>query len=611
MKNQKERKSFRERNLLGKIGYIITWKPQSKEVRIVLAVIFAVFLLIAATGIVFLGSIGLFDNIHGNYIQNKTYENTEYTELTKEQRIEDFEYLWNMAETSLLYLKDMKDLYGYDVLDNKEFYRNEVENCESDIQFYALIHGLLNDIPGCHLSAVIPDYYQYSAAGFLRTDKFLIENENLQGRIDALEDYHKKCVETETKGGLSYKDFKRFSVYYTNGEYTILADYDLGSQKIPAGVVKSIDGVSAEEYMLKPINTYGKVFYDKVNEKPLRNYSVFMVPEDEKAYSGDYIDMVIECEDGTEKTVKAADFSYTDSYIYIVNNEYEYLADEVEEANTLYLEDTADDCFKIYTDDEKDLAYIEYASCSIQTDDYSKIEKQCKEIKNYKNIIIDIRENRGGLSDLWEDVIYPSIYKDDYTFTKTCYIAENSYTDKIFNGWFDGFGTKLLMSATVDENVQTDLFKDGLNNSYAKVTIKGKLDGNKKNPDHNTVLLTSIDTASAADDMTYGIKKSGLGKIIGGNTLGEGNIGVCVDLLPNSDYKIKYCPYYELNDDSTQSSLVGTLSDILINNSQEDYQKCHEIIKSHPDDKSYVRSIEGRMEWDSVFNCALDELGIG
>lgn len=610
IKNKKENKNFKELNFIEKIHYIVTWKPKNKKVRIVLNTISVIFSILLVTSVLFLGSMGYFDTIRGERIQNRSYEKTEYTELTREQRIEDFEYLWNMAETSLLYLKDMKDLYGYNVLDNKDFYRNEVENCENDIQFYAVINGLLNDIPGCHLSAVTPDYYQYMSAGWLRTDKTALENENLHGKIDAIEDYHKKYIDEEKKGGLSYNDFKGFPVFSLNGEYAVLRDFEIGSQTIPTGIVKSIDGISAEEYMLKPVNVCGKIFYDKVNEKPVRNYSLFMVPDDDKEYSGDYIDMVIECADGSEKTVKTADFSYTDSYLYLINRDYELLTDEDEEIHTLYLEDTAEDSFRICTDEEKDLAYIEYSSCSIQPDDYIKIAKQCDEIKDYKNIIIDIRNNYGGLDVLWEKIIYPSIYKEDYTFTKTYYMPNNSYTDDIFNGWFDGFCSKLLMSVTLDENVQTDLFKDNLNSAYTKITIKEKLNGTRKNPEHNTVLLTSISSASASDDMAYGIKKSGLGTIIGGNTFGEGNMGICVDLLPNSNYQFKYCPYYELKDDNTQSSLEGTSADILVDNTIEDYQKRNEISKLHSEDKDYVHTIEGRIQWDSVFNCALDELGV-
>ncbi len=610
IKNKKEKKSFKECNFFEKIWYIITWKPKNKKVRIVLNTISVIFSILLVTSVLFLGSIGYFDTIRGERIQNRSYEKTEYTELTKEQRIEDFEYLWNMAETSLLYLKDMKDLYGYNVLDNKDFYRNEVENCENDIQFYAVINGLLNDIPGCPLSSVTPDYYQYMSAGWLRTNKMAVENENLQGKIDAIADYHKKYTATETKGSLAYRDFNIFSVYYKNGEYAVLKDFNLGSQTIPSGVVKSIDGISAEEYLLKPVNTWGKIFYDKVNDKPLRDYSVFMVPDDEKAYSGDYIDMVIECANGKEKTVKVADFSYTDSYVYMKSLDYDLLSDEEEKANKLYLEDTAEDCFRVYTDDSKNLAYIEYSSCSIQKKDYKRIKKQCEKIKDYENIIIDIRNNLGGLDILWEDYIYPSIFKEDYTFTKTYYMPNNSYTDDIFNGWFDGFCSKLLMSVTLDENVQTNLFNDNLNSAYTKITIKEKLNGTKKNPEHNTVLLTSISSASASDDMAYGIKKSGLGTIIGGNTFGEGNMGICVDLLPNSNYQFKYCPYYELKDDNTQSSLEGTSADILVDNTIEDYQKRNEISKLHSEDKDYVHTIEGRMQWDSVFNCALDELGV-
>lgn len=584
----------------------IAVKKRSSVLTKIIKVLLIIGIIIGILVFLLLGFSGLIEIDMGKDHQKKTYQQIDYTEMTQEQRLEDFEYMWGTLDTSLLYLLDMKDTYGYTVLDQKELYRDAVLECETDMDFYAVISALLYDVPGCHLGTVFPDYYDYTSAGWYRLSPILSGTENLHGKVDALQAYFDESAEIADNMGISVDDMDMLRVDYFDGDYMLIPKSGLD---YPIGVIKTVGGISAGDYFTRPLNYWGKMHYDSVNEKPFRVFSVIAVPGEESEYSGDYIDVVIETADGSEQIIKAADLSLSEKQILFYSLVSGPKEDEPDEERTEgELESTGRmDDIQIYCDDDRDLAYIYLASCSFSDEQNEQISEMLREATKYTNYIIDLRDNGGGFTTFWPDTVYPSLFSGNYEEEMTFITPENDRTDGFNPGWFDGRLSDLIQNLTITRNIQSDLFPDGLNPSYRMISEKSSLKASDENGKHNAVFLVSQNTASSADVISRAVKETKLGTVIGTNTMGEGYC-VSIDVLPNSCFEYRFCPNYQTSGDGSQTSLSGTVPDILISNDADDIFKREAIKRADPDVKNCEKTIEARIEWDDVFKAALDEL---
>ena len=137
---------------------------------IVWAVIAALFLIPAVLGTLFSYIIGIAQTDSALSAQARSYKQVEYTELTPEQRLEDFDYFYTMIKTSLPAVYEMSESFSYSVLDREQTYRKMVEECSNDYEFMALMFAIINDIPSGHASFALPDYSDYFLAGYFRAE---------------------------------------------------------------------------------------------------------------------------------------------------------------------------------------------------------------------------------------------------------------------------------------------------------------------------------------------------------------------------------------------------------------------------------------------------------
>lgn len=105
---------------------------------------------------------------------------SEKIELTKEEKLEDFEYLSRTLKSNYPYFEINKRLYGVDWIGNEESYRERIKESEGDLQFCQILKSIMKDLNYKH-ARVLDDFeYVY----FLS----LYRNVNAEPWIDVLEE---------------------------------------------------------------------------------------------------------------------------------------------------------------------------------------------------------------------------------------------------------------------------------------------------------------------------------------------------------------------------------------------------------------------------------------
>lgn len=130
-------------------------------------------------------------------------------EFTNEDYLEDFDYVFNFLEETYPYFKVNEKLYYTDWLSNKEKYRNKIEKCTSDFQFYSTMQNILSDLHNGHTHLISENfamemyivYHMNSPRIGWRLDiakeyekdhvraRYKINNESIEKAINEREDY--------------------------------------------------------------------------------------------------------------------------------------------------------------------------------------------------------------------------------------------------------------------------------------------------------------------------------------------------------------------------------------------------------------------------------------
>lgn len=527
-----------------------------KNISVAVIVIIAVVVMILPTVFSMLidAAFGLDVENRGVKYQERTYEKISYTELTDDQRREDFDYYFEMLRTSMPTLYEMRDKFGYSVLDSYDRYVSALEKCGDDYRFLAFMSCLANDIPSGHSAVTIPSYYDYFSSGYYRTDTVgLFYAENMRGKLDAYRAYL-----TEKQKAYDKKIGSAISFSYVDGTYLCTGAKD----PYYHSTLVSANGVDPDEYALEMLSPVGQVCYDTYNEKPYRNMLMF------SDSGSDAVTLTLKLADGTLTDVEYyADYDicyamYNGFYFTDAFEEY-FSGDDREEFETA--PDADDEAITVYEIKEYDLAYVQLDS--LYYSDGSAIKDRLREISGYKNIAIDLRGNGGGLSTFFDNYIYPALYKDDAEFEAVGYMPKTKYTEGMFPGLFDGALLKFFndISFKTAKTFPEEMY-DCADGKYYRYKFTHELYGDSSlsyPEDRNVYYIVNNYTCSAADEVAQMVKSCDLGKIVGTNTLGEGLIlGVLCDWMPNSLLMYTYCPMYCVDSDGVNNTLYGTQPDL-------------------------------------------------
>lgn len=102
--------------------------------------------------IIFLGT-HIFLNTQLNLWQPK--------ELTEKQKIEDFEYMYNILKDNYAHFYEVKKMYGYDWLEHKEEFKEKIRKTKDNLEFYHTLSNILFKLHDGHTYVLSPGYYKY------------------------------------------------------------------------------------------------------------------------------------------------------------------------------------------------------------------------------------------------------------------------------------------------------------------------------------------------------------------------------------------------------------------------------------------------------------------
>lgn len=446
----------------------------------------------------------------------KTVENLD---LTTEEKLEDFQYLYNTLITSMPQINQFKEIYGFSFSERKDEYEELIRNTNTDMEFYATMEAILQENSSFHTDFIYPTEYGMQNCYHkeaVSTDRNVISYANYW--------------EQQLKNLYQNNDSRFLSFVYQNGDYTYDDTESTEKSDSISGTLLSVNGMSVDEYITQHLSTFS-MHYDGAEKKAYRRRIVF------NDKHGSPCEITYQTHDGDVRTIsRFMDILYEEIF----------WEERYERLNT----------------PENDTSYEPVISCADEKISYVKIDdmelSEAKAVKSaMKNIktdyvILDLRENYGGYNWFAERYIYPYLFVDDFKEKHVFYISDSEQ-----NHCF----TKDLFLRLYFDMKKTDDNPFGLN--YAMLSANkineynGSADKNKK-----VVILTSVETGSAADNFVYDMKKNDCAYIIGNNTGGEGlGTSFCQYALPNSHLSFTYYPADAIGLDGLSNSVYGTAPD--------------------------------------------------
>ena len=119
-----------------------------KKTKVKRITVIAAAVILVTVGIEFRYSIGIALN---KTIFNKARPSAE---MTTEEKLEDFEYLYNIISANQPMLEDYKAVYCYDFAANKDYYTKLICATENDTEFLECICDIIGELPSFHTETV-------------------------------------------------------------------------------------------------------------------------------------------------------------------------------------------------------------------------------------------------------------------------------------------------------------------------------------------------------------------------------------------------------------------------------------------------------------------------
>lgn len=476
--------------------------------------------------------------------------------MTSKQRVSDFEDMTKIIEKNVPFVYDYEELYGISFEDMKEYYSERIKNAENDYEYYSLIQGFINNIPSGHMTMgypnedYIPELYTYRTGDYPEFGKACR--------------YWESTLQNECRKYYD-EDYFLHAFYYLNGEY-IESEYTNSVNRIPYSGARllSVNGVPVDEFIkLCPLSR--KLKYDFQNGKPFREMIIF------NSVSGE--ECTVEYENETGEVVSEKAYYGTSSVIF---NYMEYFRsiDRPSENNEDSSEIENADISNIYSffDESSNVMYIKFNDFSLGG---AEALKFVQETALPDNIIIDLRDNTGGMKGIC-DALIGALSADDIEFSAKLYSPQK----------YEGYSAERT-SALPFESRFRKLYAGSEEN-----IIQGK--STKR---YNIYVLVSPVSLSAADRFAAIVKDSGLGTVVGAfNTGGEAFGSPDAAVLEKSGLYFYFTDYKYINPDGTDNSVYGTAPDIYVKLDENYIKKRDELILDNVNYEAY----KNRLKWDSV-----------
>lgn len=555
-------------------------RRRAKKVWRVIGIVFGV--LILAGGIFLLANLSFLKAVlrmqKGDERLSQGTTDFEYVErhLTKEQMLEDFDYLYTVLCKTSFATEETERVFGVDYDEIYKRYRTRVENCKDEYEFEAIMVAFMAKLPGKHLSISpstnnLNGYNGLTFHGFAET-----------AYDDVMETNYSFWVQNKERM-LSYDQRFALAVYY-DGDY-VLADNDIGTgvvDEIVGARILSIDGESPKT-KIKDLDFYIHWDYDTEYDCLFTKNLYFNDGVGEK-YA-----VEIEYPDG--KT-EVRDLYISAEYNMMVLNRKKFYPDETapKAENTANTEPKH--CYSVLERPEKNLVVITIESCETGEADaaFADITEALENV-NAENVIIDNRSNGGGDPDFVTKGVLKAVLQGkhgDIYYNKTPY---NDLTKTLFNN---------QVYFTKTGKWGTNSIEDC--GDYARYGCDFTVDGQAKKK-YNITVLTSHTTFSSGDILTALVKGLDNVTVIGENTKGEGLCGdpIC-HYLPNS--KMVFVGLCGVSENEPMNNITGTEPDIHMANGWKEILAAHEITaKQGPD---ALQDFDTKLQVDKVMRYAYE-----
>lgn len=540
-KNRKYKRYIMEKNAA---------KNAAKEKK---SKIVSIILIVAAVLVQFLLFKGFVIDIFNGIFPPQAPESLN---LTQEQKLEDFEYVYDTLTESLPMIDCYEELYDISFRNNKEKYEQLIRETESDIEFYTALSAIIQDVPSFHTDLLSPDdisgLHCYNANKVSSDRAVIANNKYFRNEID------EKISE--------YPDIKYAVFTYVDGAYYFDPTNCNDESYQQYSKIKAINDEAVDEYVLNVPSSF-ELAYDGVYDKSMRTRIVL------NDMLGDEVKVTIELADGTEET-KLTYISTLADWMWMYSDIYQKKADQ---------------SYTYYDDDENQISYIQINSMGEADGD--EIKDVISKLK-YEDIILDIRNNYGGNTSYASDYIYPELFADSVTESGCWYMPATGENKTIIKNPFNYILLKPKKNADAPYDADVMYYS-----SKVKYKYKGKAANNK-----NVTLLVGKGTGSAADRFVSDMKKNGLVTVVGNNTGGEGlaNSYNMVS-LPNSKFVLIYMPGGAKNPDGTDNSVYRTAPDYYVTQTIDDYYAMQQSLSDEKFDyqKNY--------EYDTVLRYAIEK----
>ena len=80
-------------------------------------------------------------------------------ELTTEEKLEDFRYMYNVLKEDYPHFYEVKKMYKLDWLAPKEYYEKKIAETENNIEFFFQLYSIIKSLNDPHAEVVAPDFY--------------------------------------------------------------------------------------------------------------------------------------------------------------------------------------------------------------------------------------------------------------------------------------------------------------------------------------------------------------------------------------------------------------------------------------------------------------------
>jgi len=481
------------------------------------------------------------------------YKETYSLNLTTDQKTADFEEFYNTIVESVPLLDEQEILYGVSFKKRKDYYLNLIKKTENDFQFFCTMSAIEEDIPSMHTDICKPIYSNISSLQCYNSKKI-----SSTYNIKSLTEYWYKTIENACK---QFSEVQRVNFKYINGQY--LFD-PLGSgdkyQDLKRFDLVSINNEPMNEYIVKNISTYN-LRYDYKRNVPYRWYFTLNDSVGEKVNV-----TLFNSDDSSTINTEL----YFDIQLEIVDTVAPFY-DENEQNRD---EDNSKKNFCSYLDYANNIGYIELKNMSNSQGD--ELKTTLESMKDIDNIVIDLRDNYGGLREYTINYLYPALYSKDVK-TKLNWTVPISDSNKIINN-------------NLSNRLSYEIGKDDKSMYYTReYTYKGQASKAKQ----NVYYLINSDTGSAADSYVSIVKEDQLGTIIGSNTYGEGIAdSFRCSSLKNSGLVYIYFPSISYNRDGTNNSLYGTSPDIYIEPTKDSFYQERSLKANNVDIGLYTEKVK-------------------